>query len=498
VKATAKPKTKAKAREVERPMTQRDLLCCKLADVHVAVPLERVIGVAEGGLVTPLPYSAPSFEGLVEVFGQVMPQVNLASLLALGSSASSILVVVSDRGGSLALRVLHVSGMIQVDGDRLAPTAARARALHPLYMAEVEHQGLPHYVLDLDLLATSDALELSGPDGAVLLPEARPEGRTERAEEQEWLPLLLLEIAGERYAIPNRSIIELNVTDGIRSMPSAPNWILGLIDVRGTPIVAVSTAVLLGRPPVEGHAPDVCLISELEPGFPVALFVDRAIGLERVSPSLIHPMQQAMVGVSGYFVLHDDEIVGLIDPKLLLSQVAPTLRAAVPQQPVAQETSRAEELGQYQQLLSLRVGRELYAMTLDRIERIEASVRLTPLPSHIAYFDGLADVGDAVVPVIDLRRQQGTELQPFDSSERPPCILTLLEGSMTGILVDQVLSIVDIQPERFEPVREASRLPISHVVTYESQLIALLTIDRLLPRSTKTEAQSKQLLGAPK
>jgi purine-binding chemotaxis protein CheW len=463
-------------------MAQRILLCCVLAEAHLAVPLERVIGVAEGALVTPLPYSATAFEGLVEVFGQVMPQVDLASLLGVRGAEGGTLLVVSDRGGSLALRVVHVTGMIQVDGDRLAPSAARARACHPLYMAECEHQGVLHYVVDLDSLATSDGLELSLPDGAVLLAEARAEPQKE--PEQEWLPLLLLEIAGERYAIPNRSIVELNVPGGIRSMPSAPAWILGLIDVRGAPIVAVSTATLLGRPAAEGPPPDVCLIAELEDGFPIALFVDRAIGLERVSPSLIHPMAQTMAGVGGYFVRGEGEIVGLIDPKQLLSQVAPSLRAAIPQQPVAApEVSRAAKLGQYQQCLSLRVGREIYAMTLDRIERIQASVRLTPLPSHIAYFDGMADVGDAIVPVVDLRRQQGAGLRAFDTADRPPCILTVLEGAMTGILVDQVLSIVDIPSERFEPVREVSRLPISHVVAFEGQLIAMLTIDRLLPQA---------------
>jgi purine-binding chemotaxis protein CheW len=469
-------------------MTQRDLLCCDLADVHVAVPLERVIGVAEGGVVTPLPYTAPSFEGLVEVFGQVMPQVSLALVLALPSAAGGILVVVSDRGGSLALRVLHVTGMIRVEDERLAPTASRARALHPLYMAEVEHQGTPHYVLDLDLLATSDELELSPPEGAVLLPEARGgvgENGKEQEREQEYLPLLLLEIAGERYAIPNHSMIELNVPDAIRSMPGAPEWILGLIDVRGTPMVAVSTAALLGRPRADGQIPEVCLIAEVDGGVPVALFVDRAIGLERVSPSVIHPMPQPMVGIGGYFVLRDDEIVGLIDPELLLSQVGPALRAALPRRPAATAEVAHAEGGQSQQLLSLRVGHEFYAMTLDRIERIQASVRLTPLPQNLSYFDGLADVGDAVVPVIDLRRMQGRELKPFDASERPPCILTLLEGSMTGILVDQVLSIVDVPPERFESVSEPSRLPISHVLTFEGRLISLLTIDRLLPRSVE-------------
>src|SRR5262249_9278603 len=151
---------------------------------------------------------------------------------------------------------------------------------------------------------------------------------------------------------------------------------------------------------------------------------------------------------------------------------------------------RAESLGPSQQLLSLRVGRELYAMTLDRIERIQASVQLTPLPSDLAYFDGLADIGDQIVPVIDLRRQQGAQLQPFHMSERPPCVLTMLEGAMTGILVDQALRIIDVPPERLEPIREASRLPISHVVAFEGQLIALLTVDRLLPHSSKQRGLS--------
>src|SRR5260221_208772 len=196
-------------------MAQRDLLCCNLGATHVAFPLERVIGVAEALLVTPLPYSAPSFEGLVEVFGQVMPQVDVSSLLSLPAFTGGILVVVSDRGGSLALRVLNVTGMIQVDGETLAPTAARSRAGHRFYMADFEHQGLLHHVLDLDLVTTSDGLELSLPEGTVLIPEARTEEPIE--PEQEWLPLLLLEVSGERYAIPNRSIIELNVPEGIRS-----------------------------------------------------------------------------------------------------------------------------------------------------------------------------------------------------------------------------------------------------------------------------------------
>lgn len=458
-------------------MTQRTLLGCRLLDERIAVPLERVIGVVESGAVTPLPYSASAFEGLVEAFGQIMPQVSLASLLSLRTSEGGMLVVVSDRGGTLALRVLSVTGVIQVEAESIPPSANWARARNPMYIGEIEQQGEKIYVLDVDLIPTNDVLELSSVEGAVIVPESAPI-ELNVAPLEDLLPLLMLEIAGERYAIPNESILELTVPGEIRPMPGAPDWILGLIDVRGTPMVALSTASLLGR---KSNNPEVCLIAELPDGFPIALIVDHALGLERISPGLIHAMPQAMAGIRGYVVLGENQIVGVIDPPQLVSQVEAPLREALPRR--ATETSQvmANKAGNNRQLLAVRVGRELYGMDLGRIERIQAWVHLTPLPEAIQNFDGMADVGDAVVPVIDLRRQHGTALAAFDTTEKPPCILTTLQGAQIGILVDQVLSILDIPPDRFELVKDASRLPISHVVAFEDRLISVLTIDRLLP-----------------
>ena len=179
-------------------MAQRNLLCCNLADENIAVPLERVVGVVEGGLVTPLPWTAAGFEGLVEAIGQVMPQVNLAAILGVREAKGGILVVVSDRGGSLALRVRQASAMIQVDGDTLASTAVRARERNPLYVAEIRHQGEIYNILDLDLLATDESLQVTAPDGAVMLAGAGPETIPAETVDESQIPFLLLEIAGER------------------------------------------------------------------------------------------------------------------------------------------------------------------------------------------------------------------------------------------------------------------------------------------------------------
>ena len=466
-------------------MTQRDLLCCELAGVHFAVPLERVIGVAEGGVVTPLPYTAPAFEGLVEVFGQVMPQANLALLLGLEAATGGILVVVSDRGGSIAFRVAVVTRMIRADEDRLTATAPRVRALHPLYMAEVEHQGIPHYVLDLDALATSDELELSAPDGGVLIPEARP---TRPAEpEQEWVPLLLLEIAGERYAVPNLSIVELHVPDGVRSMPGAPQ-----LDARRNRRprhadhrrVDRGAAGALGARRTAARAVPDRRAGTRVPGRAVRRPRDRA----RARAPQPHPPDAAR-DVRHRQLLRDSRGRDRRDHR---TQAAPVTGrpGAAHRDPAATERGSADLAGgDLRALPAAAVGSRrarAAVMTLERIERIVASVQLTPLPRDIAYFDGLADVGDAVVPVINLRRQQGEALQPFDGLGAPPCILAMLEGATTGILVDQVLSIIDIPAERFEPVAKAARLPISHVLTFEGRLMSLL-INRLLPRGQRPE-----------
>ncbi len=462
-------------------MSRRTLLGCKLADESVAVPLERVIGVVECGAVTPLPYSAAAFEGLVEAFGQIMPQVSLASLLSLRASPGGMLVVVSDRGGSLALRVMQVTGVIEVEAESIPPSAAWARARNPLYIGEIIAQGQPTYVLDVDLLSTSEALELSKSEGEVIIAESMPNVQS-AAPQEELLPLLLLEISGDLYAIPNESIVELTVPGEIRPMPGTPEWILGLIDVRGTPMVALSTAALLGRPVGQ---PEVCLIAQLDDSFPLALCVDHAVGLERISPGLIHAMPQAMVGIRGYFVLSENRIVGVIDPLQLIAQVEATLRNAAPRRTSEISQVSASQSGGSQQLLAVRVGRERYGIPLSRIERIHAWVHLTPLPDTIKHFDGMADVGDTVVPVIDLRlplrQQQAAALMAVDTTEKPPCIMTTLEGALIGILVDQVLSILDIPPDRFEVVKDAARLPISHVVAFEERMISVLALDRLLP-----------------
>ena len=72
-------------------------------------------------------------------------------------------------------------------------------------------------------------------------------------------------------------------------------------------------------------------------------------------------------------------------------------------------------------------------------------------------------------------------MPPLDAARTPPCILVRLEGSLTGLLVDRVLSIFHVPADALEPVVNGQRLPISHVLRQEDRIVSILSVDRLLP-----------------
>lgn len=469
-------------------MAQLQFLCCAFNQSRVAIPLDRVIAVVEGGPLTPLPFCAEAFEGLVDAIGQVVPQINLALVLGESQPEGGILMVVTDSNGSLALRVQQVHSMIQVDSESIQTGAPEGRQRPMFFKGELLHgeQSIP--VLDVDRLAESDQVQAVAPSGEVPLAFPDEEGVLEFEGAEDSLPFLLTEIAGELFAFASHEVLELHTPESIRPMPGAPEWVLGLIDLRGTPVLALSTARLLGMNPA--RIPETCLIAELENGAQVAIFIDRAVGLERFAPDAIYAMDQAVGGVDEYLILRENQIVGIVSPVQLLAPHSKELGAILPGLRDLLPAAREDEAGesateQTIQMLTVRIGGEIFGLTLERITRIQASVKLTPLSGRAEHFDGMADVGDGVVPVIDLRKQVASRREGYDQSDdiagTPPCLLTVLEGAMTGILVDQVLNIRALPADRFQPVADASKIPVSHVVHSDGQLIGILKIDRLFP-----------------
>lgn len=87
---------------------------------------------------------------------------------------------------------------------------------------------------------------------------------------------------------------------------------------------------------------------------------------------------RTLAGFTSYLVRSDESILATIDPQALARPM------------------------EFHPFLTLRVGREFLAVPLDRIQRLQAAVQMTPIPDRGIGLDGLADVGDGLRTFITL------------------------------------------------------------------------------------------------
>lgn len=481
-------------------MAKIEYLLAEVPSHAVAVPLELVLAVAEAVPVTPLPHAPAFLAGLVFVQDRVLPMIDLAVVLdrSAGAEAATGTLVIAGVGDDIrALRVDRVLAMVAVESaDVAAPDGDPADAL---LGATFEALGRSWGVLDYVRFAESCAISAEGPEeGGALLP--LDDTRHAAANASEAVvdlrePYLLVEIGGETYALATEAVAEILVAGGLRSMPGAPSWVAGLFDRRGTPLVVLDTACLLGRPGADAAGVAGILVVEPRDGPAWGLGIARVRRIHRIGGDDLHAMTEAMAGVTRYTVIDEGDIVGVLSPEALVAPLGGALRALTPMPETPPEAPAAvprrgagEGEGRGTKFLSVRIGTGLFGIDLDRVERILAGVSLTPLPGDGNGFHGLADIGETVVPVRDLRRALTAE--PLERN--PPCILVQLEGATAGLAVDQVLRIEDVPAGAIESVVDRAELPIHGVATTGGRLVAMLTIDRLLPIPTSIPSREEQ------
>jgi chemotaxis signal transduction protein len=462
-------------------MERLDFLCTMAGARRVAIPLNLVLSVEESRPLTPLPFSPDLVEGLVMALGRVVPQMSLAAVLGEERRDGGVLVVVAASDDIRALRVDQVTGMVQIEIEATSPTDESERIAQPLLTARFEALGAEWHVLDYARLTSEQQMHpAERANGEALIANAGDELEDRRPPEDEVderLPLLVVEIAGESYAMPTSDIVELLIPGVVRSMAQAPAWVAGIIDRRGVPLLVLSIAMLLGRPLTSKST--IALVVNIPDAGEVGLMIDRAVGIERINRSAIHRVPRDMAGVTSYFVLESEHIVGIIDLLALTGQVGNAVAELTPREPSAQPEIEllSDSSKNSQKLLAVRLGRELFALPVDRVERIQASIILTPLPQPGTGFHGMADVGGTTVPVLDLRRA----IEHAGSDPYPPCAVVWIEGALAGLAIDQVMRIVDVPDEHVEDIATNSRLPVSHVAHYGDQLLSVLVLDRVLP-----------------
>ncbi len=132
-------------------------------------------------------------------------------------------------------------------------------------------------------------------------------------------------------------------------------------------------------------------------------------------------------------------------------------------------------------LVSFRLGRQLYALPLDHVERALRMVFVTPVPEAPTWVLGVIDLHGSMIPVVDLRQRFGQP--PKEPALDDRLLVAQVLEQRVAFMVDEVTEVLEVPAHQVEPPGDSlarARLLVA-MVRHDEGLILVLDVARLLP-----------------
>lgn len=132
-----------------------------------------------------------------------------------------------------------------------------------------------------------------------------------------------------------------------------------------------------------------------------------------------------------------------------------------------------------------QLGRELYGVPIDRVERILEDQEVTKIPKLSSLFLGVFDLRGETIPALDLRKRFELE----DRTEPGSMIVVLSKDGRCAWRVDQVAGIYTFSESDIQespPLVKAEKDEfLAGVGRHGSDLVVILDADMVLPEKAK-------------
>ncbi|HEY8616944.1 chemotaxis protein CheW [Phenylobacterium sp.] len=136
------------------------------------------------------------------------------------------------------------------------------------------------------------------------------------------------------------------------------------------------------------------------------------------------------------------------------------------------------------ELISVRIGEQLFALDIMSVREIRGWTASTPLPHAPEYVLGMINLRGAVLPVVDLAGLLGlARIEPDASSV---VVVADLAGRPVGLLVDAVCDIVTVADGEMKPPPELGsdyRGFVTGVITGADGIVTVLNLDGTIPQT---------------
>ena len=249
------------------------------------------------------------------------------------------------------------------------------------------------------------------------------------------VPALTVECCGERYAVPQISLLEVVSVDASRGT-TAIEQVSGapVYRLRGRLLPLVDLADVLG---LEGKRRDGLLnIAVLQSeGRTFGLILDRVLNSEEI---VVKPLSSRLKGIgvySGATILGDGTVALILDIQAL---AAGALSSEGAKRAVAAEAATTVVVEAEKLLVAEVAGGRRVAIPLDMVTRLEEFP--TDKVQHVGSRE-VVEYRDEILPLVRLSHHLGS--YENGSTERLPMIVSSRGGRSVALVVDRIIDIVE-------------------------------------------------------
>jgi purine-binding chemotaxis protein CheW len=142
----------------------------------------------------------------------------------------------------------------------------------------------------------------------------------------------------------------------------------------------------------------------------------------------------------------------------------------------------AANINEENEVLSFRLAKEEYAISILKVQEIRGYEEPTLLPSAPACIKGIQNLRGSIVPIVDMRILFKLGEPTYD--QFTVVIVLNIKNHVIGMVVDSVSDVVTLEPGRVRPAPEMGTTAdgdyITGLGTVGERMLILLDIDKLM------------------
>lgn len=295
-----------------------------LDDKEYAVDIKLVQEVIEEREITPVPKSPDYMEGVIDLRGHIIPIINLRKMLGFKDREKTLdnrIIIVEVSGGTLGIVIDSVKEVLTVHKFDMesVPQLQDSREKLEFLQAVAKIKERLVLIFDLNKILNEEQLKELEKE------EIRAE---EKKEEALLMQVISFFIADECYGLDTKFIQEIIILPKITRVPNTPNFLKGVINLRGNIVSVIDIREFLGLPKKD-YTPSTRTIVTISNGEFAGVIIDSVHQVLKFPKDSVEPPISTLEGKRGEYVLgvkrEDSGLLILVNFEKLIQDIKETL-----------------------------------------------------------------------------------------------------------------------------------------------------------------------------